>query len=360
MKSKKNVNETKLVCPNCGAEFEIAEHECKVENATVIGADSGVGTIYMKLKDRQEQLTKAGIDVSKYFSMKTPDGTDRLMKWEDNTPVAVTSDDPVLKAILDSGTVPNRDLFRRWVMAQVFQGLVYAGYYGHGFTSWVHSKGYNYTWKMTEEELRVQIKLYKKDMENFNERNCWFNGDVALDMANYHIAQVKKIIHEKELKHIHKCKGVPYICIGGQNVFVADIQKKIIDSMELLRDNILQAKDDPIKLYAAFKKFNSRKINLNYDTTCCPRWMDAYKGAGAFYTMKNMILFHNCFMRDEKGRIQSKNKSLDMLMGKADEYTDSGWRLFGLLRKFISDNGVDIVKKRQEWAAAKKLRMRNK
>ena len=138
-------------CPNCGAEFEINQHECTVKNATVIGADSGLGTIYMKLKDRQEQLKTAGIDITKYFSMKTPSGEEKMMKWEGDIPVAVTADDPVLRAIFDAGTVPNHDLFRRWVMAQVFCGLVYEGYYGKGFVAWVHSKGYKYTWQMTEE-----------------------------------------------------------------------------------------------------------------------------------------------------------------------------------------------------------------
>ena len=127
MANKKNNmvnNETKLVCPNCGAEFEINEHECQVKNATVIGADSGLGTIYMKLKDRQEQLNNAGIDTSKYFSMNIPGEGEKLMKKVGNVYQEVEDNDPVMLLIMKGGTIPSRDLFRRWVMAQVFQGLI--------------------------------------------------------------------------------------------------------------------------------------------------------------------------------------------------------------------------------------------
>ena len=356
MGTKKNV--TKLVCPNCGAEFEINEHECQVKNATVIGADSGLGTIYMKLKDRQEQLKTAGIDITKYFSMKTPSGEEKMMKWEGDIPVAVTADDPVLRAIFDAGTVPNHDLFRRWVMAQVFCGLVYEGYYGKGFVAWVHSKGYKYTWQMTEEELRVQAKLWKKDMENFRERNRWFNGDVVIAMIDDYLKKLQKAINEKKRNHLHKCKGVPYICVGGKNVFVDDIEVKVMNPLKQLRCKIALAVNDPDKLYRAFHLFNNKRIGMDWQTPCSARWIDAYKGAGAFYTMKNLILFHRCVMRDKRGRMLSKDASLQQLMTKAMEYSGEGWRLFGLMRKLITDNGINIKAKRAEWAETKALKRR--
>lgn len=345
-------NETKLVCPNCGAEFEIAQHECKVKNATVIGADSGLGTIYMKLKDRQEQLTKAGVDISKYFSMKTPSGDEKLMKWDGDTPIAVTADDPVLKAIMESGTVPNRDLFRRWVMAQVFQGLSYSGYYGKGFTDWVHTKGYEYTWKMAVEEFRVQAKLWKKDKENFRERNRWFNKEVALEMISDYVKKLQMVVRTKKEKNLHKCKGVPYICIGGKNVFCSDIDGKLFWPLRRLELNVSIA-TDPVKMSNAFDAFNSKRVKLTYNEQFCSRWMDAYKGAGAFYTMKNMVLFHGCLFRGDNGRFMSKAKSLEYLEDKAMEYASDGWRLFGLMKKLIEDNGINIAAKRREWAEKK-------
>ncbi len=358
-KSNKNVNnmsknnETKLVCPKCGAEFEIAEHEHSCENVTVIGADSNLGTVYMKLKNRKEQLASAGIDINKYFSMTTPSGEERLMKWENDIPVAVTADDPVMKAIVDGGTVPNRDLFRRWVMAQVFRGL--SDKYSNGFTDWVHHKGYEYSWKMAVEEFRVQAKLEGKDKENFKLRNRWFNSQVALCMMGDYLRKLEKVI---EGKPRHRCKGVPYICIGGENVFESDLGRKILYPLYSIKNKLesgnLHGTTTPKSLYETVRTFNSKKIQLEWRTQVSPVWMDAYKGAGAYYTMKNMIMFHGCHFVNDSGKWMTKSSSLMYLDGKADEYKEEGWRLFGVLRKFIKDNNFDIEAKRREWAEKKR------
>lgn len=355
MANKKNNmvnNETKLVCPNCGAEFEINEHECQVKNATVIGADSGLGTIYMKLKDRQEQLNKAGIDTSNYFSMKAPNGEEKLMKKVGNVYMEVEDCGPIMVIIRNGGTVPNRDLFRRWVMAQVFQGLSYKGFWGSGFAGWVKAKGYKYTWMMTEEELRVQAKLYKKDAENFKQRTRWFNKGVAISMCEDYIEKLEKVISDKKANHSHKCKGIPYICVGGRNVFYSDLYSKIYKPLHDAEAKVAGAKT-PDALYTAFRNFRTIMIGLDWKTPHCAAWFDAYKGAGAYYTMKNIILFHEGRFRDSNGRFLSKQASLDYLEAKADEYSHDGWKLFGVMKKLIKDSGIDIDKKRKEWYIAK-------
>ena len=349
--NKVNENATRVVCPNCGAEFEIPEHETTAKNVTVIGADSNLGTVYLKLKDRQEQLKTAGIDVTKYFSMKTPGGVEKLMKWDGDTPVPVTSDDPVMRLIIEGGTVPNRDLFRRWVMAQVFEGLTFSLGSHKGFTDWVHWKGYEYSWKMAVEEFRVQAKLSKKDPENYNGRNRWFNKSVAVAMAYDYIEKLKDNLNSRKR---HKCKGVPYIKVNGKNVFVDDIHSKIVSPLITMYLKLKSsATNTPDKLYTEFKRFYAARTVLPWEERAADAWMDAYKGAGAYYTMQNMIRFHGCLVRDDKGRILSKDKSLKYLEDKADEYKSEGWRLFGVMKKLIEDNGIDIKAKRASWREAK-------
>lgn len=280
------------------------------------------------------------------------------MKWDGDTPVPVTPDDPVLRAIFEAGTVPNRDLFRRWVMAQVFQGLMYKGYHGEGFVNWVHGHGYKYQWTMTEEELRVQAKLEKKDLENFQKRNRWFNLHVVDAMCSDYMKKLKNVINEKT---VHKCKGIPYICIGGGNVFVSDIQGKILRPLILVHNRIKHSRN-AADLYKNFCEFRRNMIGLHWDTPQCTKWLDAYKGAGAYYTLENMIRFHDCFIKSEvigsrpKYRFLDKSSSLDYLESKADEYRNEGWKLFGLLRKFLQDNNVNIKAKQEEWANAKRMR----
>ena len=78
-------------------------------------------------------------------------------------------------------------------------------------------------------------------------------------------------------------------------------------------------------------------------------WIDAYKGSGAFFTMQNMIRFHNCFVVNDFGKQLSKNNALSFLNKKAEEYKKEGWRLIGVLKKMLDDNNIDVANKIREW-----------
>ncbi|MFK1903884.1 hypothetical protein ACIXC0_05710 [Bacteroides fragilis] len=78
--------------------------------------------------------------------------------------------------------------------------------------------------------------------------------------------------------------------------------------------------------------------------------MDAYKGAGAFFTMQNLIRFHDCTAIDDSGRRLDKHQSLAFLSAKAEAYRDGeGWRLLAVLKKMLADNNINIKKKMAAW-----------
>ena len=54
-----NNNETKVMCPVCGTEFAIGEHEHRVKNAISIGKDSGLGEVYLPVSKRGDALKAA-------------------------------------------------------------------------------------------------------------------------------------------------------------------------------------------------------------------------------------------------------------------------------------------------------------
>ena len=187
-KSSKVNNETKVMCPVCGSEFAIGEHEHHVKDATVIGQDSGLGDVFLQVSKRGDALKAAGIDTGKYFSINLPTGGSQMMKMDDEgKAVPVTADDPIVQAIINGGTVPNKNLFRRWIMSQTFHGLMANG----GYAKWLKWHGYIYTWEMLVKELHDQTKLAGRDAENFNARNRWYNLDLCVAMATDYIKQVK-------------------------------------------------------------------------------------------------------------------------------------------------------------------------
>jgi len=344
-------NETRVVCPVCGSEFAIGEHEHQVKNATVIGQDSGLGTVYLPVSKRGEALQAAGIDTSKYFSINLPTGGSQMMKMgDDGKAVPVSADDPIIQAIVSGGTVPNRNLFRRWVMSQVFHGLQSSG----GFSQWLKYHGYDYQWEMLIEELRVQAKLYGKDMENFNARNRWFNQTVALAMAHDYIKQLRE---DALGRPQHKCKGVPYVTVQHKHYFLTDIEKKLITPVRQAIYAIAEAKT-PQKLYEAVKNFWRACPTSDWRYTQCAEWKDAYKGMGAYATMQNLLRFHGCTFPKDNDFYQRNVAGLTLLERAAEAYDDGeGWRLFGLMKQMLDENGIDIEGKMKEWHDAKAARI---
>jgi hypothetical protein len=106
----------------------------------------------------------------------------------------------------------------------------------------------------------------------------------------------------------------------------------------------------PCKLYTTMKSFRENTLSKKCKSfTQSSSWVISYKGAGAFFTMQNMIRFHGCRIKLDSNVFIDKEGSYNYLKSKAVEYKLEGWRMIGLLRKFLKDNNVDIAKKMSEW-----------
>lgn len=112
-----------------------------------------------KAQMRLEALKAAGVDVSKYF----PLGDDQLIKIENGAAVPVDMDDATIdavgKQIVEGGYVSNWKLFRRWVMSQMFHMLQDMDKNGRTFNEVLQHNGYEYQWRMLENELYAQMKM---------------------------------------------------------------------------------------------------------------------------------------------------------------------------------------------------------
>ena len=359
--SKKN--ETKVLCPECGAELAIADKTITTV-ATVIGKDAGIGVVYAEVvgkevkpakklpktaKERIEALRDAGVDVSHLFAMQGANGGECVASNKDGKLVVLDDNDPLFELIIKQGTVPNPRLFRRWVMAQMFYmmtALDYRTKQPMGVTAMIHRMGYEYQWKMLLDELYAQMKMEHRDPENFTDRNRWFNAEVATKMASEYIGLLKKRV---DMIKVRKCKGVPYKRIAGKNIFVSDLYSKLYRPLESAMYAIRRAKN-AAKLYEAVTEFNSLRLKMHWQTPQCSAWIDAYKGSGAFFTMQNLIRFHGCVAYDDAGKRLDKYQSLAFITTKAKMYRNGdGWRLLAVLKKMLEDNGIDLKRKMAEW-----------
>lgn len=339
----------KIFCPVCGTQTEIINANNSIaaaNNSQVSSQGTACGCQNPKSAEHKiAALRNAGVDVSNLFSMKGADGGDALARLADGQLSIVPDDDPILQAIVGNGTIPDRRLFRRWIMAQVFHMMTQTDYLTKkpiGFTEALNRKGYKYSWEMVVEEFRVQAKLAKNDIENFRERNRWFNKDVAIAMATSYIELLKQHVNKLPRK---KCKGAPYVRLRSNNIFVSDLQRKVYQPLEIALENIKKSRD-PQTLYTCMHYFYYlvKKTYVAWDMPQNREFKDAYKGAGAYYTLKNLILFHGCVFPGMTK--EGSMRHLEMLAG--DVYME-GYKLLGVLKEFLANNNVDIKAKQRSW-----------
>lgn len=353
---------TKVLCPGCGTEFAIAKNEFTTV-ATVIGEDSGLGVVFPavvekktapaklpeKAEERIEALRNAGVDVSCLFAMRGANGGECIASNKGGKLVVLNDNDPLFDHIVSQGTVPNRRLFRRWVMAQMFHMMSYTPYRSKeplGVTEMIHRLGYEYQWKMLMNELYAQMKMESKDPESFIERNRWFNTNVVEAMARDYTIQLKERVDALKVRN---CKGIPYKRICSRNIFVSDLAVKLYYPLDMAMVRIRQAKN-AAQLYNAARIFNNLRIKMSSDTPQSKAWVDAYKGSGAYFTIQNLIRFHGCVAYDDGENRLDKTQSLDFIQIKAMMYANGeGWRLLAVLKKMLNDNNIDIKKKMATW-----------
>ena len=89
-------------------------------------------------------------------------------------------------------------------------------------------------------------------------------------------------------------------------------------------------------------------MKLNWDTRKSPAWKDAYKGNGAYYTLKNLVMYHNCYIFPEYGTPVTGFKAVQYLEDHLTKYKGEGWIYFALLKKVIADNNFDYNKRMKE------------
>ena len=312
-------------------------------------------------KERMEKLAEAGVETGKYFTVNLPDGlaknsTITLTINENgeytvvnaNVAANTNENDPIVTQIIKDGYVRNTKLHRRFVMAQMFQMLNYRTYDEkyEGYNDCLrHRYGYQYTIDMMIEEVRVLSKLEERDFETFKEREHFFDRNAVATVLEDYAVELEKYV---EKVPVHKCKGVPYKKVKGINIFVDDLNKKLYMPVKSYATKIRNAKNYKA-VYNILCDFKRNMVKLPWNTPKSKAWVDAYKGAGAFYTLKNLVMFHDCGISTEPyGHTLKGVSAVKYLNAMLDEYKGEYYRMFALMKKVIKDNNFDFKKRMEE------------
>lgn len=300
-------------------------------------------------ENRVAALKAAGMNTGKYFSISLPEGLQPGAKInitidENGTPVLTSDEEVLYDQVCTDGYVKNSKLHRRWVMAQMFRMLNYESYDGKrfGYDAYLNDNyGYMYQFDMILEEIRVLGKLQERDTGEFNKRKRFFNDQVVVDLIKDYKTKLKKYI---EKLPIRKCKGTPYKQICGKNIFVEDIYQKVLIPFDNVAYNVvynMTPDTNYMKLYLVLKRLVKfvKQYKLPFETPKCKEWKNAYKGAGSYYTLMNMVKFHNCRANGMYGL-----DGVYLIEMLTDQYGEAGeyYKLFAFLKKTIEDNHFDF------------------
>lgn len=258
---------TEIRCPNCGSNFLLGNggnavselkdgiHYLVPETIRNENVDKATTT-----KARIEALKAVGIDLTKL---------NNLMQKDKSLKDIFAEDDPILEEIGKGGFIRNPELFRRWICAQTFRLL-------KDPNGWTHAvrKTYDivYIFNQSKRELALLCKLSKK---------C--PNDIRFQF--FTLYDLKVIFSD----------------LADRTTYITHNYNKGI-----VKDAIWGAAS-----YASlYDVISNLKFNFRRNDKHIPRnWLNCFKGAGAYYTLQNIIRTHDMVLPNCK----DMNESLDMV-----------------------------------------------
>ena len=224
-------------------------------------------------------------------------------------------------------------------MAQMFQGLNYVSWNKKrtGYNEWLKNFGIKYAFNMMLEEIRVLSKLEVRDYDTFVERSSFFTKDVIAQTMSDYVEELTKVIDKQ---NTYRCKGIPYKKVKGKDIFEVDLNKKIYAPMRADIQRVRWANNYSV-IYKIVSEFQKKMVAVPYNTPKSKAWIDAYKGEGAFYTLKNLVMFHKCGIEVDCHMVYGA-AAVSVLNKRLNEYRGQGWRMFALMKKVIADNNFDF------------------
>lgn len=283
-------------------------------------------------KNRMETLRNAGIDTGRYFTLVTNEDMPKGTKFNIEVDKAYGE---IAQEIKENGYVKNSRLHRRFITAQYFRMLNNpSGWHGA-----LKNYDFNYTISMMTEEVRVLSILQKKDIVVFNERASFFTVPVVKEVLADYVIAVINYLEKQPIKH---CKGRPYVYVKSYgNCFIDEVEAKILTPIKVLVDMCKKC-DNYKELYEVLCMLSKVMIKLPYDTPKSKAWVNAFQGSGAYYSLRNLVMYHNVTLITEDNIKYEGDLAAYALKELLGEY--KGYQFNALLKRTIEYNNFDFKK----------------
>ena len=320
-------------------------------NNTIKGEVNMMNNKMTNKEMRMETLKVNGVNTNNFFnlSMNIPVGSN-VQVLIDGVPYEFnSSNDAIVKQIMDEGYVYNYKTDGRFVAAQTFKMLNGRSYnykarqYETGWDAYLRNAyGYMYQFEMMIDELHRLSKMERDNDPEFEVLKNFFTKTVVVSTCEQYMRQLNKFVGKQPTR---KCKGVPYVRLNKYyDVFIKDLNVKVYNPLKKAIAYI-QNSDNYAILEKNLRYFVEIAPKLPHDTPKCSDWKDAFKGIGAYKTLNNIIKHHGCVVQNyETGEILDRDGSVAYVESLVDTYRYEYWKLHELLKATIELNNFDLQK----------------
>lgn len=367
----------RVLCKNCGAEFDVANHDEMTLHSFHDNTNNVIGTLVpAKINEGENTMenTLTGVNMENkdgIFTVGMPDGSSAKAVVRNGKLEIINDNDPILNQILQSDFVRNVDFDTQFIAAQTFKLLAYTSGKSYQY-SWMSKPhwteggwldgfrkfySYDYTLKYLATITKRMAKLQKENKKMFDIELHFFNKDVIAASLETYIKHLDKELHSRKT---YKCRGKLYIRVGNKHycdktketdksgmLFVENIEATFITPVKGIIEQIKRTSDYG-EIHKLIKQFLYHKLyfKLNVDPASCAEWLDAFKGRGAFFTMQNIVRHSGVKLYKEvsykEKYMLSREESLNYLMERLKSDKGCYYRLLGLLKASVEANDFNF------------------
>lgn len=339
----------KVICKVCGAEMDLPNHGEMCIGAFNDTTDNVVGVLPTRKPNAGDKRSMEMI--SKVDALKAAGFTDeqinKMIGIVGFNKDEVIQSDAISEQIYANRGAMNGVSFRRKITAQFLKAHFD---YNGGVQEYINNKSYNWQFDMMLEECKQLMKMERNGDKELDIRSQFFSLRTIKQIYQKYQKDLRDFIMNKEIKDHKKCKGVRYVKYIGLKdrgfykncCFTSDIYSRIISPLYHYGyqiDNAKTYKD----MYSALVDLVKAKefIPLPHDYPKSRVWIDAFKGAGAYYSMMNLSQFSNLKIRNYKTRqILTKGEAREYL--KHMTYNSTGYELYGQFKQMLEDNNFNM------------------
>lgn len=340
-------NNLHVYCPKCGSEVQIVGSDGKA-----IMPQSG--DFFLRLKDNDPEKTKKLKDMLNIMFGNSAEFASVEAAPRSKVNNNENEEDDIERSIMEDGDINSKFLWRRWIMAQVLRHYKDSDGNDNFHQYFIKDTPLKYSFKVAIAEMEALSK--GMSLTDRNDREQFFNIGVVRSMIlDYATHLANKV--DKELKKLDK--------VNRNIVYKKGFDAKLKDDLHIGRKHFTKAEagellrmakeyydkasstNDYIAMAKLLRKV-SKTLPMFNDCPKAVAWVNAFKGAGAFYTLDNLIRWHGCFVTSEEGTTYTGNAALAWLRKRTKELCGEYYKLYAIMKRVVKENNFDFDKRMKE------------